>query len=58
MDNNLKRINVQVLEESLVQDCKSSFACHSEEAGLELYCMAVNNRPTKNLTFRQARSVF
>jgi hypothetical protein len=32
--------------------------CHSEEANPELYCLVENNRPTKNLTFPKAQSVF
>jgi hypothetical protein len=32
--------------------------CHSEEADYELYCLIESDRPTKNLSFLKARSVF
>jgi hypothetical protein len=32
--------------------------CHSEEANLELYCLVKNNRPTQNLSFPIAQSLF
>jgi hypothetical protein len=32
--------------------------CHSEEANHELYCLVDSDRPTKNLSFPKARSVF
>jgi hypothetical protein len=32
--------------------------CHSEEADHELFCLADSDRPTKNLSFPKAGSVF
>jgi hypothetical protein len=35
-----------------------TITCHSEEANPEFFYLVYNNRPTKNLTFQKARSVF
>ena len=41
-----------------VQRVKTYKSCHSEEANLEIYYLVGNSRPTKNLSFPKARSVF